>query len=38
MSRIIIEMHQRPTRLAMVVIAAFLIPVWWLTGDMSPLP
>lgn len=36
MSRIVIEMHQRPTRLAIILIIAVMLPVWWLTGDYSP--
>lgn len=38
MSRIIIEMHQRPTRLAIIVIITVMLPIWWMTGDFSPLP
>ena len=38
MSRIIIEMHQRPTRFAIIVLVSILLPIWWLSGDFSPLP
>ncbi len=31
-------MHQRPTLVATVVMLAVLLPVWWLSGDFSPLP
>lgn len=30
-------MHQHPTRFAAVALALVLLPVWWLTGDYSPI-
>lgn len=31
-------MNRHPTRLAVIVLAIVLVPVWYLTGDWSPLP
>jgi hypothetical protein len=36
MTSIILYAHQHPTRAAAIVLAAFLVPIWWLTGDYSP--
>lgn len=38
MSRIYLFIHNHPTRFAAIFLAATLVPVWFLTGDMSPLP
>jgi hypothetical protein len=38
MSRIDRLVYQRPALVVTILLAIVLLPLWWLTGDFSPLP
>lgn len=37
-NRALLFMHNHPVLCGVVILAAFLLPVWYLTGEWSPLP